>query len=218
MNQVANNFQGGFTYQVSHIRSIERMQQMGLSIEGLVQVDVFKKKVRKGVGKLFGAFLTLIGLHGLNEVRVPSVVLNQEVVKNLIPTEGLNYILGAALTGVSPIASWYIALFEGNYTPVAGLTAATFSAAATECTAYDEATRVAWTPGAVAAGSVNNSEDKAVFTMNATKAVYGIGQLSVNTKSSGSGVLVSAARFSAVKNVVDDDVLSVTSTISMTSS
>lgn len=218
MNQVANNFQGGFTYQVSHIRSIERMKQMGLSIDGLVQVDVFKKKVRTGLGKLYGAVLTLLGLHALNEIRVPSVVIDQELVKNLIPTEGLNYILGASLTGVTPISAWYIALFEGNYTPVAGLTAATFATAATECTAYDEATRVVWTAGSVTAGSVNNSEDKAVFTMNATKAVYGIGQLSVNTKSSGSGVLVSAARFAAVKNVVDDDVLSVTSTITMTSS
>lgn len=71
------------------------------------------------------------------------VVIDREVVHNLVPTEGLNYILEAALRGGAALSTWYIALFEGNYTPVAGVTAATFPAAATECTAYDQATRVA---------------------------------------------------------------------------
>jgi hypothetical protein len=182
---------GGFKYNLEHIRSVERMQAMGLSIDG------HERKMYNGVD---------------------SVVLSTEDVTNLIPTEGLNYVLGAALTGVSPISSWYIALFEGDYTPVAGVTAASFPGAATECTAYDESTRQAWTPGAVAAGSVNNSASKAVFTMNATKTVYGLAQTSQSAKSSTSGTLVSVARFASAKSVVDDDILNVTSTLTMTSS
>ncbi|MFA5976500.1 MAG: hypothetical protein WC859_10115 [Elusimicrobiota bacterium] len=148
---------------------------------------------------------------------VEYAVLSVENISNLIPTEGLNYMLGTALTGVTQSSTWYISLFEGNYTPVAGVTAATYPAAATECTAYDEAARVAWTAGSISAGSVSNTASKAVFTMNATKAVYGIAQTSVSTKSATTGTLISVARFSAVKNVVATDVLNVTSTLSATS-
>lgn len=145
------------------------------------------------------------------------VVLSVEEVCNLIPTEGLDYILNTALKAGSAVPSWYIALFEGNYTPVAAVTAATFPAAATESTAYSETNRVLWVAGAVAAGAVSNSASKAVFTMNATKAIYGIAQTSVLTKSATTGVLVSVARFAAVKNVESGDTLNVTSSISMTS-
>jgi hypothetical protein len=145
------------------------------------------------------------------------VVLSAEEVHNLIPTEGLNYMLGAALTGVTQSSLWYIALFEGNYTPIAGVTAATFPAAATESTAYDEAARVAWTAGSISAGSVSNTASKAVFTMNATKTIYGIAQTSVSTKSATTGTLVSVARFAAAKSVVATDVLNVTSTLTATS-
>lgn len=144
-------------------------------------------------------------------------ILSVEEVHNLIPTEGLNYILNTALKAASAVPAWYLALFEGNYTPVAAVTAATFPAAATESTAYNETNRVLWAAGPVASGAVSNSASKAVFTMNATKAIYGIAQTSVLTKSATTGVLVSVARFAAVKNVENGDVLNVTSSLSMTS-
>jgi len=180
----------GFTYNITHLRRVQVMQEMGLSIDGLERVNI----------------------NG-----VDAVVLSTETVENLIPTQGLNYMLGAALTGVSQSSTWYLAPFEGNYTPVAGDTAATFPAAATECTAYNEATRVVWTPGAIAAGSVSNSASQAVFTMNATKTVYGIAQLSVSTKSAITGTLVSIALFAVPKAVVATDILNVTNTITATS-
>ena len=190
MKHLKSAAKGGFKYNVEHIRSVERMQAMGLSIEGLTRKD----------------------FNG-----VDSVVLSAEDVSNLIPTEGLDYVVGAALKGVSQISSWFIALFEGNYTPVAGVTAATFPAAATESTAYAETNRVAWTGGAVSGGSVSNTASKAVFTMNATKTIYGIAQTSLLTKSGTTGTLVSVARFAAAKSVVADDILNVTSTITLTS-
>lgn len=186
MEKAIGSVRAGFKYNLEHVRRIDVMREMGLSIEGL-------------------------------EVRGDSVVLSVEEVTNLIPTEGLNYMLGTALTGVTQLASWYIALFEGNYTPIAGVTAATFPADATESTAYDEAARVVWTPGAIASGSVSNTASKAVFTMNATKTIYGIAQTSVSTKSATTGKLMSVARFAAAKAVVATDVLNVTSTLSATS-
>jgi hypothetical protein len=64
---------------------------------------------------------------------------------------------------------------------------------------------------------MSNSASKAVFTFNASKTIYGIGQLSVSAKSATTGVLVSIARFASSKAVVDDDVLNVTSTIVLAS-
>lgn len=189
---------GGFKYNVEHLRKVSVMEALGLSIEGLERKTYSVEED--------GAVVH----HNV-------VVLSVEDVSNLIPTEGLDYILGASLKGVSQVSSWYIALFEGNYTPIAGVTAATFPAAATECTAYDEANRVAWTSGSVSAGSVSNSASKAAFTMNATKTIYGIAQTSLSTKSGTTGVLVSVARFAAAKAVVDEDILNVTSTITLTS-
>lgn len=193
-----SNASGGFKYNVEHLRKVSVMEALGLSIEGLER-------------KTFS--LEVDGAVEHHDV----VVLSVEEVDNLIPTEGLNYLLSAGLTGGTAYSSWFIALFEGNYTPVAGVTAATFPAAATESTAYDETNRVAWVPGTVSAGSVSNTASKAVFTMNATKTIYGIAQSSVNSKNSTTGVLVSVAKFAAAKSVVDDDILNVTSTISMTS-
>jgi hypothetical protein len=120
---------------------------------------------------------------------------------NLIPTEGLNHILGVALANVSKLNNFYLALFSGNYTPVAGLTAATFTSAATEIISgtegYSEATRRAWVPAAAAGGVIDNYATKASFTIaTATQVtIRGAALLSDAVKGSTSGVLISAARY-----------------------
>ena len=136
---------------------------------------------------------------------------------NIIPTEGLNHILSTVLAGGSQVLTWYLALFEGNVTPGASLTAATFTATTTECTAYDEAARVAFNEGAAAAGVIDNAANRAIFTMNATKTVYGGALLSASAKSATTGSLLAAARFATPRNVVDDDELSVRYTLTLTS-
>lgn len=145
-------------------------------------------------------------------------LIGRDIASNIVTTEGLNHILSTVVAGGSQVSPWYVALFEGNYTPVAGLTAATFTAAATECTAYDEAARVAYVEGTPSGGVVDNSASRAVFTMNATKTIYGGALLSVSTKSSTSGTLLAAARFSSSRAVVDDDELSVRYSLTLTSS
>lgn len=142
-------------------------------------------------------------------------VLSTEVVDNIIPTEGCNYVLNTSFVAGAALTPWYVGLFEGNYTPVAGDTAATFPASATECTAYAEAARVTWVPGTVAAGAVDNSASRAVFTVNATKTVYGGFMTSVATKGSTLGVLGSAVRFAAPKAVTSGDILRVTSGVTL---
>lgn len=129
---------------------------------------------------------------------------------NLVTNEGLNYLLDVMFNGTSATNTWYIAPFEGNYTPIAGDTAATFPSSATECTAYSQSTRVAYVPAAAAAQNVTNSASPATFTFNATKTIYGASLNTVSTKSATTGKLFAAARFSSSKSVVSSDQLLLT--------
>jgi hypothetical protein len=132
---------------------------------------------------------------------------------NLVVNEGLNHALDVLFHGTSAVDPWYVALFEDNHTVVAGDTYAV--PGYTECTAYDEATRQAYVEAAASGQSITNSANRAVFTMSATKTVYGAAIVSVSTKgdTAGGGVLWCAAKFSSSKAVNDDDTLEITYTI-----
>lgn len=136
---------------------------------------------------------------------------------NIIPTEGLNHILSTVVAGGSQVLTWYMALFEGNVTPGSTMTAANFTSTATECTAYNETTRVSYQEGTPTAGVIDNAANRALFTMNATKTVYGGALLSASAKSATTGTLLAAARFATPRNVVAADELSVRYTLTLTS-
>lgn len=108
----------------------------------------FEHDVLRG-GKLLGA------------ARDPNIVVNQ----------GLNALLDIMFHAATQITAWYVGIFEGNYTPLATDTAANITANSTECTAYDEATRVAYDEAAASGQSITNAASKATFTMNSTKTV-----------------------------------------------
>lgn len=153
---------------------------------------------------------TKMGFTYTIEVLKDGVVVDTETVHNLMPTEGLNYMLSAGIAGGAQATSWYVGLFEANYTPVAGDTAATFPASATETTTYAESTRVAFVPGAVSGGALTNSASRAEFTSNANKTVYGAFLVSASGKSATSGVLLSAAKFATSKTFDSGSVIRVT--------
>jgi len=138
-------------------------------------------------------------------------VINTQKVHNLFPIEGLNNMLGVWLKGVTQPSNFYVGLFEGNYTPVPGDTAAGFPAAATELTTYDETTRVLLELGDVAAGAVDNSADRAVFTGSTNgKSVTGGFITTAPAKGATTGVLASAVRFSSPQSFNDGTILRVT--------
>jgi hypothetical protein len=160
--------------------------------------------------------LALAGIWDCEHVREGKVI-DRWSTPNLIVDEGLNHILDVQFHGATQIATWYIGLFEANYTPVAGVTAATITSASTECTAYDESTRVEYNEAAPASKSITNSANKATFTFNATKTIYGAFLVSASAKSATTGKLFSAAQFGSSKAVVDNDQLLVTYTINASS-
>lgn len=138
--------------------------------------------------------------------------------RNLVVNEGLNTMLDIMFHGATQITTWYIGLFEGNYTPVATVDASTITAASTESTAYDEATRQEYVEAAASSQSITNTASKATFTINATKTIYGAFLASASAKSATSGKLFAASRFTSSKAVVDDDQLLVTYQIDLSSS
>ena len=138
------------------------------------------------------------------------VVIDRWTQHNLMPIEGLNHLLGVLLKGSTQIGTWYCGLYEGNYTPISTDTAATFSASATETTAYVEATRVPIVFGAVAGGTVNNAASKAEFTLNADKTIYGGFIASSAAKGATAGVLLSAIKLSSPKAPTAGDILRAT--------
>lgn len=137
---------------------------------------------------------------------------------NIMTDEGITYIMDAALSGASPITSWYLVTFEDDYTPLATNTYA--SPGYTECTAIDESTRPAWTEAGIASKIITNSASKATFTYNATKTIYGGslvgGGTGASTKddTAGGGTLICSSQFTTgSKAVVNTDILKVTVTI-----
>ena len=160
--------------------------------------------------------MTGIGFHFVYHCTLTrdGVVIDSWDEPNIVPNVGLNYIFGAAFTGVTPITSWYVGIQSAAYDCVAGDTFASYLANATEITAYTSSTRVAYTPDTIVAGLVNNSVAPAVFTFNNSVAsVAGAFLSSQSAKSSSTGTLVSAARFQAARtSIISGDVLSITCT------
>jgi hypothetical protein len=136
---------------------------------------------------------------------------------NLVVNEGLNSVLNVYLAAATQITAWYLGIFEGNYTPVSTVTAATITAASTESIAYSETTRPTFSPAAAASQSITNSASRATFTFNATKTIYGAFLVSNSTKSGTTGTLFSAAKFASAKSVVSGDQLLLTYTFTTSS-
>ncbi|MGA0610104.1 hypothetical protein [Caldimonas sp. KR1-144] len=145
------------------------------------------------------------------------VVIEREVVHNLIPVEGLNHILSVLLKAGAQVPTWYIGIYEGNYTPTPDLTAAQLPALAVECTSYTEATRRELVEGAVANGAVDNLGNRAEFTSNANKTVYGGFITSAPAKGSTAGVLLSAVRFPTPKSFEAETVMRVSAGFNLAS-
>ncbi len=126
---------------------------------------------------------------------------NPESTANLLPTQGLNYLLETSLRNGAQQTQWYLAIFSGAYTPVAGVTASTFTSAATEITSasegYTETTRRPWNSVVASGGVTDNVADRAAFTIASANeiTIRGAALLSDPVKGGTNGVLMSIARF-----------------------
>ena len=142
----------------------------------------------------------------------------KERVSNIITNEGLDAILDIMIHGATQIATWFCTLVETDTAPAAGMTYAV--PVYTESTAYDEATRPEYVEAAASSQSITNSANKAVFTIDATKTMYGASLVgggsapSEKGNTAGGGTLLCYAKFAASRSVVDNDVINLTYTLS----
>lgn len=117
---------------------------------------------------------------------------------NTLLTEGLTHALNMVLppTGgyATPVSQWYIAPFSGDYTPDAGLTAATFPAVATEFTGY-AGTRLPLNIAAAATTpSTGNIDNEALLVLTAPGSIYGATIVSASARGAITGKALAAVR------------------------
>ena len=135
------------------------------------------------------------------EIITPDGEIIQFSDTNLLPQVAIDHIAGLIRGTTSPIGSWYMGLFENNYVPTSGVTAADLPGVVGESTAYTEATRPAWTNAYDGVSAIDNLASKATFTMNAAKVIYGAFIVSSSVKAGNTGLLLSIARFSTAKTL-----------------
>ncbi len=144
-------------------------------------------------------------------------LIGREISRNICTDEGLNALLDIMFHAATQLTTWYILIFESDTTPAAGTTYAV--PVFTESSAYAPATRPEFVEAAAAAKSLTNSANKAEFTINATKTIYGAalvgGGTDANTKDdqAGGGTMYCASKFGTSKPVENLDVLKVTITL-----
>jgi len=138
---------------------------------------------------------------------------------NTFTTEGMSYLLRVLFWTTSKAASliWYVFIYEDNVTPAIGNTAAVHLGAAgtyNECqdAEYDSpaTNRPAHTTVTTATATITNAASKAEFTIASTLTVMGAGLTNTAPKTDTSGALMCAKMFGTSRDVIDNDVLSVT--------
>ena len=186
-----------------------------LPVKFNVDADVLK-------GGKIGAALPIGTWWEFEHVRAGKVIDAWEQ-KNVTTTEGRNRLLNVMFNSAAQITTWYVCIFSNDYVSLVGDTYAV--PGYTEVTAtIDEATRPAFTVVDATASVVTNTASKATFTANASFVAYGaalVGGTAANTQTKGDkatagSVLFAAAKFPTAKPLVDDDILVVSCTLTLT--
>jgi hypothetical protein len=139
----------------------------------------------------------------------------EEEFHNTVVTAGLNKLLDATFKTGLAVPAWYVGLKNSAAGIVAGDTMASH-AGWTEGTVYSDPNRPTYVPGAIAAGSVDNSASKAVFNINGSDTIYGCFLTDNNTISGITGTLYGAGDFSTPRAVISGDTLNVTVILTQT--
>lgn len=144
-------------------------------------------------------------------------VIDEEEVSNLVPLEGLNYMLNVSYRGLAQSSVWSLGLYSGNYTPTSSVLASTLNAVANELLTYDAATRLLFTTVAATTGSLSNVGAPAEFISTLDALVYGGFMSTASAKGSGTGLLGSVVRFATAKQFNVGDTLRMTGGLTLIS-
>jgi hypothetical protein len=193
-----------------------------------MQIKVSRWTVLKAIAKAFWKALRTGTWDGVNfglryDLQVYDNAKDMNLIgvtecTKLVVNQGLDATLNIMFHGSTQITTWYCIISETNTSPAAGMTYATPSF--TEWQSYDESTRPEFTEAAASSQSITNSANKAVFTANATKTLYGAGLVGGGTGAStkgntaGGGTLFDFGLFGTAQPVISGNVVNLTVTIS----
>ena len=129
--------------------------------------------------------------------------------ENIMTNEGVAYALDNGIAG----GTWYLGLTSATPSPAAGDTMSTH-AGWTEFTAYDEATRQAWTE-VRSSLTISNTASPSVYTCDTNSSTVGGAFISTdNTVGGTTGTLLCAVAFTnGNKSLDDNDTITVAYTI-----
>lgn len=142
----------------------------------------------------------------------------EEDFKNLVVTTGLNKYLDATLKTGLASPTWFVGLITGPASGNVYVIADTMASHAgwAENTSYSQSTRPAFTPGAIAAGSVDNSASKASYSITGSITIAGAFMADNSTKSGTTGTLLGEGNFTGGdRTAVNTDTINVTITASI---
>lgn len=148
-------------------------------------------------------------LYTVEHVAADGRILSVERVHNIIPTLGLNYILGTALTGVSQFTAWYLGLYDNNYTPLAADTITSFIAGAGENEAYTGTARQTITFPAISGGTVSTDASPNTFAFTSSQTIRGAFIATTAAWGGTTGLLISAVLFPSPKTLASGETLRV---------
>lgn len=148
-------------------------------------------------------------IYGIEHIGADGKVLSAEEAHNIIPTAGLNHILGVLLKGESQFTSWYLGLYDNDYEPVASDTMSTFIASCGENVDYTGTARKLISFPAVSDGAVSTVADPNILEFTSSETIRGAFIATSPTWNATTGLLISAVRFSSPKVMASGESLKV---------
>lgn len=125
------------------------------------------------------------------------VMLDTWSEKNLIPTEGLNNILGVSLHADAQNVAWYMGIGSGNYTVDPTDAAVNIATRTTEIITYS-GNRPQVVFAVPVFGSITNAANKVTFTFNAPIATI-TNAFVMSTSTGSAGVILSSLKLVTAK-------------------
>ena len=125
--------------------------------------------------------------------------------------------LGILLKGDTQYTSWYLGLFDNNYTPLAEDTMGTLIGACGENVDYTGTARKTITFPSVSDGAVTTVADPNVFEFTSSETIRGAFITTASAWSSTTGLLLSAVLFASPKSLSSGESLKVPVGFALTS-
>lgn len=161
-------------------------------------------------------------IHGfewsLQIVNADGSIACEETKCNIIPSDGLSFLARAPFGDVTPISTFYLGLFRGNYIPTFESSALDIPGAMNEMVDYSEPNRPEWVRSLNGIATMDNVNSKAEYTITQDRTIYGAFLVSSATKASNTGLLLSCVRFSSPKQVTAGQTVTLAGGLTYTSS